>query len=129
MFVAMENTIFVLKINHIAICMCNILTCWSKATSTSCLGGWPPSFNLLCANAQGTLDSANIVLCVCSACVYWVMGDDPKLLNNKREVPKLNIVVNGSIPGYEIVSLRYRKLGRWSSASCVLKKKKKAFVC
>ena len=50
--------------------------------------------------------------------------DDPKLLDDCGKVPKLNKLVGGSIPGYEIVSLFDGKLARWSNASCVHKNKK-----
>ena len=50
--------------------------------------------------------------------------DDLKLPDDSGEVPKLNGVVGGSIPNREIVSLLGGKLARWSSASCVTKKRK-----
>jgi hypothetical protein len=53
-----------------------------------------------------------------------VVRDEPKLPDDSGEVPKPNRVVDGSIPGYEIVSLLDGKLTRWSSASCVPKRTK-----
>ena len=43
-----------------------------------------------------------------------VVSNDPKLPDDSGEVPKLNGVVRGSIPGHEIVSLLDGKLARWS---------------
>ena len=53
-----------------------------------------------------------------------MVQDDPKLLDDSGEVPKPNGVVGGSIPDHEIVSLLDRKSAKWSSASCVPKKRK-----
>jgi hypothetical protein len=54
-----------------------------------------------------------------------MVQDDPKLSDDSGEGLKSNKVVGGSIPGHEIVSLLDEKLARWSSASCVPKRKKK----
>lgn len=40
------------------------------------------------------------------------------LMARDDHVPKLNGVVGGSIPGYEIFSLLDGKQSRWSSALC-----------
>ena len=54
-----------------------------------------------------------------------MVQNDPKLSDDSVEGPKPNRVVGGSIPGHEIVFLLDEKLTRWSSASCVPKRKKK----
>ena len=51
-----------------------------------------------------------------------MVWDDPKLLDDSREVSKPNEVVGGSILSREIVSLLDGKLTKWSSASYVPKK-------
>ena len=51
------------------------------------------------------------------------IGD--KLPDESGEVPKPNRVIDGSILGHGIVSLLDGKLARWSSASCVPKRKRK----
>ena len=47
-----------------------------------------------------------------------------KLLDVSGKIPKPNRVVDGLIPGREIISLLDGKLAGWSSASCVSKKLK-----
>jgi hypothetical protein len=54
-----------------------------------------------------------------------LVRDDPKLLDDSGEVSKSNRVVVGLILGREIVSLFDGKLPRWSSASCVSRKRRK----
>jgi hypothetical protein len=54
-----------------------------------------------------------------------LVQDDPKLLDDSGEVPKLNGVLGGSNPGREIVFLLDEKLATWSSTSCVPMKKRK----
>jgi hypothetical protein len=55
--------------------------------------------------------------------VSWiVVRNDPKLPDDSGTVPKPNKMVGGSIHDHEIVCLLNRKLAKWSSASCVLKK-------
>ena len=54
-----------------------------------------------------------------------VVYDDHELSDDSGEVPKQNGVGGGSTPDCEIVSLLDGKLARWSSASCVPKRKKK----
>ena len=51
--------------------------------------------------------------------IFFLGGvqDDPKLLDDSGEVPKLNGVIGGSILGREIVSLLDQKLVRWLSAN------------
>ena len=50
--------------------------------------------------------------------------DDLKLRDDRGKVSKPNRVVDGSIPGYEIVPLLDRKLAKLSSASCFPQKEK-----
>lgn len=51
--------------------------------------------------------------------------DDPKPPDDSGVVPKPNIVVGGSIPSREIVSLFDGKLTKSSGASCVPKKRRR----
>ena len=53
-----------------------------------------------------------------------VVLDDPKLPYDNGELPKLYEVVGSLIPSRDIVSLLDGKLARWSSASCIPKKKR-----
>jgi hypothetical protein len=55
--------------------------------------------------------------------VGFMVRDNPKLLEDSGEVPKPKGRVGGSIPGCEIISLLDGKLTRWSSTSCVPKKR------
>jgi hypothetical protein len=56
--------------------------------------------------------------------IRCVVRDDLKLPDDSGKVPKLNGEVGDSIPGCEIVFLLDGKLARWSSASCIPKRKK-----
>jgi hypothetical protein len=54
-----------------------------------------------------------------------VVRDDPKLLDDGRDVLQMNGVVGVSIHGYENVSMLDGILTNWSSASCVPQNKNK----
>ena len=56
---------------------------------------------------------------------HFVVRDDPKLPDGSGKVLKLNGVVGGLIPGYEIDSLLDGKLVRWSNASYIPKEVEK----
>lgn len=53
-----------------------------------------------------------------------MVRDDPNLLYDSEEASKVDGVVGGSNPSYEIVSLLDGKLIMWSSVSCIPKKTK-----
>ena len=56
--------------------------------------------------------------------MYNVVRDILKLPDDNGKIPKLNRLVDSSIPVYEIVSLLDGKLAGWSSVSCVPTKRK-----
>jgi hypothetical protein len=59
-----------------------------------------------------------------------LVREDPKLWDDKGKIPKHNKLIGGLITDREMVSLLDEKPTRWSSVSCVPKKKKerKKFV-